>query len=299
LAAKNQQTTAVEEVDLYKLIRAISHSWVTLLIFIVIGGLVTGLYSFLRKLTYTATAIVSVDSSVLLSQTSPLFLFQSDAVKTEVAQNLSMSIKDLPEVIFSQDKTDKTIIYISTSSDNKDIPVKLVNSWADAAVKLINTNDENAKNEIDAVQQAVDSADSALINYLQQKGLSDLTWVDLVAITGIEDQSVSTILDTTKQYPTMTAEQKMVLTDLVRQKMLAEWNFSRVNESVLRNQVPNDLRAVILNRAYQPEETKTLTPYLMIPLGLILGFLVAVVWILIKDWWDNSIPLTDESRKSP
>jgi capsular polysaccharide biosynthesis protein len=299
LAAKIEQTTAIEEIDLHKLVWTICHSWMTLIIFIVIGGLGTGLYSFLSKPTYKATAIVSIDSSALLTNTSPIFLLQSDAVKSEVAQSLNMAIENLPDVTFSIDKIDKTIIYISTSTDNKDLSVKLVNFWADSSVKLINRDDEIAKNEISTIQQTLDSADSALFAYLQQTGLGSLTWVDLVSITGVtNDQLNMTLLDITKDYPKLTSKQKIELTNLVRQKMLAEWNFTRVNESILSNHVPMDLRAKVLNRAYQSEKTNILTPYLMVPIGLILGFLVAVVWILIKNWWDNSDPVANESKKT-
>ena len=289
MAIAGQNSKAIEEeVDLFKLIRSIGRRWVVLLIFMVLGGLLAGVYQYLKAPSYQAMAVISIDSSSLLNKTSPLFLVQSDPIRSEIAQTLGVSQDVLSsDVTFAYSKNDKTIINISAETDDPNFSVTLVNTWAEIAIQSINHDEEMATSQIDVAQQAVKSADTALLTYLDDNGLVDLTWVDLVAITGVGDR-LNTIYDSNKIYPPLTTTQREELTKLVRQKDLEEWNFNQVSHSVLSGTVASENQAVVINKAIQSERSNLLLAYLMIPLGVLCGFLLAIGLILIMDWWKNS-----------
>ena len=284
----DQVSNAIEEeVDLHKLILTIGHHWVMLVIFMFLGGLLAGLYLYIRHPSYQATAVISIDSSTLLNQISPVFLVQSDSIKSEIAKNLDVTQDTLSNVTVSTAKNEKNVINISAETDDPVLSSSLVNTWAKIAVQSINAEDEIAKLDIETAQQVVNSADEALLKYLYRNGLGDLTWADLVAITGAGDQP-STTSDNSKLYPSITSAQRIELANLVRQKNLAEWNFNRIGHSVLSNTVSSEHRAMIINEAEESERSDKLLTYLIIPMGVLCGFFLAVVIILIKDWWKNS-----------
>jgi hypothetical protein len=298
MAIAGQNSRAIEEeVDFYKLIRSIGRRWVVLLIFMILGGSLAGVYQFLKKPSYQAMSVISIDSTSLLNKTSPLFLVQSDPIRSEIAQTLGVSQGVLSNVTIAFAKNEKTIIDISAETDDPNFSVTLVNTWAEIATRSINHDEEMATSQIDAAQQAANSADAALLTYLYDNGLADLTWVDLVAITGVGDQ-LNTIYDSNKIYPPLTLIQRKELTNLVRQKDLAEWNFNQVSNSVLSSTVASKHQAEVINKAIRSERSNRLLAYLIIPLGVLCGFLLSIVLILIWDWWKNSQPLEISPKSS-
>lgn len=277
-----------DEVDLRKLLLTIAHRWKLILIFLLVGGLLAGAYHFLKKPVFQASSIISIDSSILLTKTSPLFLIQSDEIKQEVAQTLVVSIEELPEVSFSNDKLDKTIIVITARSSDKKLSQNTVNAWAEISIKHISNLIQSLQSEIKSAQAMVDSSDSDLAAFLRKSRLEHLSWVDLLLITGIGDMTNISIVSTEKEYPLLNTPQKLELANLIRQKMLAEWNFTRINQTVMSISVSDEARATVLNRASLPEDRSLLSGYLLIALGVILGFIASVIWILLRDWWRNS-----------
>jgi capsular polysaccharide biosynthesis protein len=289
LTTVNQKSNGFEEeVNLHDLLLILKRSWVTIVAVMLIGGLLAGAFHFLKKPSYQATAVISVNSSKLLSKTTPIFLIQSDKIKNKVAKNLNLKLAVLSDVTFSTVAADKTIINITAKTNDSGLSINIVNNWATTAINSINGVNATAQAELDDAQKIVDSTDSDLLAYLQKNGLSELTWADLVAITGVEDGNSTIIVDNTKTYPSLTANQKIDLAGLIRQKVNAEWNYGQVRSDVYSNTVPSQDRATMINKALGSERDGQELDYLIIPLGILCGFSVAVIWILFHDWWKKS-----------
>jgi len=255
-----------------------------------IGGLLSGLFLYTKNPAYEAQAVISIDNNSIIGKTSPLFLARSDQIQFEVAKILNVALDDLSTVTVAQDTKINTIIYIRAETENEQMSINMVNTWAEIVVQMINDTGESLRTELNTAQQAVISADSALITYLYRNGFGDLSWADLIAITGVRDQSSMIIVNNEKIYPSFTAKQRIELTDLVRQKQLAEWNNDQVNQSVLSTKNFSENRALVINKAKQLDTSNQLSTFLIIPLGVVCGFLLAIIWILLKDWWKNSQP---------
>lgn len=287
-----------EEVDLHKLILIIGRSWLTLTVFILIGGMLSGLYLYTKNPTYAAQAVILIDNNSILGNINPLYLIRSDQIQSKVAQTLNLTLDDLSAVTVTQDTKNNTIIFIKAETDNQQLSIDLVNTWAEFAIQTINYEGENLHTELDLAQQSAISADSTLITYLYKNGLGDLSWADLITITGVRDQLNTVIINDENPYPYITAKQRLELSDLVRQKKLAEWNYDQVSQSILSTTNFTENRAQVINKAIDFDASNQLSTYLIIPLGVLCGFLLAIIWILLKDWWKNSQQKI-ESEKSP
>jgi hypothetical protein len=285
MAILNPKPSRVEEeIDLRQVFSVLKQGWLTILLFALVGGLLAGAYHFLYKPSYQAAAVISVDGSTVLSSTSPIFLIQSDSVQAMVVKDLSLSSDELQNVSFSADKTDKTIITITAETKNAERSVAIVNDWAEEAVKMFNGEDDSAKTELKNALKLIDKANTDLYEYLDQNGLSSLTWNDVVAITGAASLPGS-LIDSSKEYPSLSVSQKMELNALVHQKDLAEWNYQEISRLYFPDTNTSTQRAVIINKAGNSEAVGKLSIYILLFLGILCGFLVAILWILIGDWW--------------
>ena len=292
-----KQSNDVETISLRALVSTVFKSWVLLLILMVLGGLITGTYHFLRKPVFTATSVVSIDSSLLLSGITPIFALQDDSIKESVAKELNMSVKDLPEVTITSDKTDKTISKISVQSGNPQLAMDTVNHWADLGVLSIKNNLVRINADLENANTEVTKTSAAIANFLQVNNLNDLTWYDLVALTGIGSSDNLTIGDNSRVLPNISSKQRLELGELIRQKGVAEWNYSRISQNFLLNNYQVDLRLKVLNRATKAEDESILGSVLIIPLGVFAGLFIALIWILFKDWWkSSSLPVQEKQN---
>lgn len=280
------QPIHVETISLRALIKTVISRWKLILILMVIGGLITSAVYFLRKPVYTATTVVSIDPSVLTGNTTPTFIISGDEIKEEVAENFNLDLLSLPAVTVITDKADKSISSISLESKNQQLAIEMANFWGKTAVSWILEN-MNQSTDLEAATKEVNAVTSELNNYLQSHNLGDLSWYELILITGVSTPESISLSSLTKDLPPVTAKQRIELSEILRKKEAAEWNYSIISQDILSNQYQANLRVRVVNKAIEAEDTSILGSIIMIPLGLFIGLLIALIWIFMEDWWKH------------
>ncbi len=277
----------VHEADLHDLIRLIGRRFKLVLLITLIGALAGAAIFFFIKPAQSAVAVITVDPAMLVSSTSPYYLVQNDEIANAVAQKLGIALEDLPDMSFSVDKTDKSVITIEADANNEALAMNAANTWAEAAVEWLRDNSNSIAENLAEAQTAAETADTDLAQFLQTNGWENLNWVDLVAITGIDDNDNISIIADQKTLPQLTIAQKAKLSQLVRQKVISEWNYLQVSKASITAAQNSNQRIMILNKALQTEEKYILGGAFAIPVGMILGVFIACAWILLADWWKN------------
>ena len=287
MSLSEERPTSSDEVDLRKLLVTIGRGWKLILIFMAIGAIFAGAYHFLKQPVYQASSTISIDGSTLLTKTSPIFLIQSDEIQQEVIQALGITIDELPEISFSNDKLDKTIITITARSDDMDLSVDTVNTWAEISIKNINARTEFADEEIQKAQALIDTADLNLANYQKKNKLENLTWVDLQILTGVVEESTITVIGDSKELPTLTVSQKTALSNLVRQKILAGMEFHFINKRLYKYNIRR-ITSVVIKSERRNQKKQSFYPLIVDPWVRDPGF--DFVWFLDpgQGLWKNS-----------
>jgi|GEM_PF-3970131 len=277
-----------EEMDLHYLIKLLARRVKLIILVTLIGGLAGAALYFLVKPTQSATAVITVDPDTLVSATSPYYLVKNDEIAQAVADKLGMARGDLPEMTFTVDKTDKSVITIEANSNNSKLAMDAANAWAEEAVLWLQQRSNSLSGHLATAQIDVQNADKALAEYLQSIGSGNLSWIELVAITGVsEDGEINVYLDHTT-LPNLTVEQKETLSQLMRQKTISEWNYMQISKAALTSAQNSAQRIMILNKAMKTVEKHILGGIMAIPVGMILGVFIACAWVLLADWWKNS-----------
>lgn len=279
---------AAQEMDLHDLIKLLARRVKLIILVTVIGGLAGAALYFLVKPTQSATAVITVDPDTLVSATSPYYLVQNDEIAQAVADKLGMTMEDLPEMTFTVDKNDKSVITIEANANKEKSALDAANAWAEEAVLWLQQNSNSLGDNLATAQADTQNADKALAEYLQSIGLGKLTWMDLVAITGVGDNGSIMVYPDQTSLPTLTVKQKDTLSQLMRQKTISEWNYMQISKAALTSAQNSAQRIMILNKAMKTEEKHILGGIMAIPVGMVLGVFIACAWILLADWWKNS-----------
>lgn len=279
---------AAQEMDLHDLIKLLARRVKLIILVTVIGGLAGAALYFLVKPTQSATAVITVDPDTLVSATSPYYLVQNDEIAQAVADKLGMTMEDLPEMTFTVDKNDKSVITIEANANKEKSAMDAANAWAEEAVLWLQQNSNSLGDNLATAQADTQNADKALAEYLQSIGLGKLTWMDLVAITGVGDNGSIMVYPDQTSLPTLTVKQKDTLSQLMRQKTISEWNYMQISKAALTSAQNSAQRIMILNKAMKTEEKHILGGIMAIPVGMVLGVFIACAWILLADWWKNS-----------
>lgn len=280
----------VREADLHDLIQLIGRRFKLVLLIVLIGGLAgAALYIFAKPLQ-SAVAVITVDPDTLVSSTSPYYLVQNDEIAQAVADKLGIALADLPDMSFTVDKTDKSVITIEADANDEKLAIAAANTWAEVAVDWLRSNSNSLANNLNEAQTAVQKADKDLAEFLRNSGLDSLSWMDLVAITGVGDTGNINIYPEQGTLPQLTIAQKEKLSQLMRAKVICEWNYLQISKASLTAAQNSDQRIMILNKSMHTEEKNILGGVLAIPVGMVLGGLIACAWILLADWWKNTIP---------
>lgn len=284
----NSQPAGIETISLKALVRTVLRRWKLIVILMAAGGLITGAFHFLIEPVYTATSVISIDPDVLVGNSLPTFLLVADEIKASVAAEFKMEITDLPLVTVTTDKTDKSITKISLDLNDPVLAVDMINFWAATAVDWIIENSNQSETDFNSAVKQVTTATSELNSYLQSNNLGDLSWYELVLVTGVTTPENVSLGSITRELPKISAKQRNEISALLRKKEAAEWNYTMISQDVLTSKYQSNLRVRVVNKAIEAENSSILGSVLIIPLGVILGLLISLIWILIEDWWKNS-----------
>ncbi len=280
----------VENVSLRSLVRSIFRHWVLILILMLGGGAITGVLHFFMKPLYTATTIVSIDPDLLFGNYSPAFVISSDSIKEKVAEKFNIEVAKLPQVTVTTDKTDKSISKVALSSKNAKLAVQMVNYWSETAVAAIIEDTRSVTSDLESMEIQVLEATNAINSYLQAQNLTSLNWYDLYLITGEFDSDII-ITRPDENIPQLSLKQRNELTALMRQKKIAGRNYENLNDQILDTTYLPEKRVRLINKAYEAENSSIVASALFTPLGIFIGLVLALIWILLEDWWKHSADL--------
>jgi capsular polysaccharide biosynthesis protein len=275
-----------DEIDLRKLLTQLYKHWLLILVLMIMGGIITGLVVFLKKPAYTATAYLSIENTIVNYGVNVDNFLLSDDVTSTVAERLGLAVKDLPDHYIWFSKNDKQLHYIAVTSPDPLYSVTVANIWAEVSIEKIKNNLISFNEELVQAQADITTAESTLFQYLQNRGWSDLTWVDLIA-TGVENPTGVTIFDANHILPLIPLNQKTELTQLVREVSDANSVYKTIKQNTFDETYAVDKKVYLLNRAKEDavDGPVLLNSLLLILAGAFAGLVIGCVWVLVSDWW--------------
>ncbi len=274
-----------EEFDIRNFLRTIFKGWKIILILSVIGAVIGGVFFFVMPESYEVSATVFVNSSTTPYSITPLYLVQSEDVKNIVLESASLSESDLPDMSFTVEKTDKNIITINASSSNPGLALKVVNAWADAVLSYTQGADTLLQTDVEKARIRLEELDIELSTFLLNSGLQNLSWTEMIAITGGSDTSGIAILESSLPLPEVPLSKRDEIKKLVRKINLAQWEYYDISKQLIAKEYVTNQNAFVLNHAEQAENEMNLLDKLAIPLGTVVGFFIAILYILLANWW--------------
>jgi hypothetical protein len=158
----------------------------------------------------------------------------------------------------------------------------------------------------DKARAAVQDADKALVGYLAQNQLSQLTWADLQMLTGIQVASITPLLNLPVQpnvniiqpgaqpLPNITSAQRLQLAALLQARLDAQAEYDYFHVSAL--QVESEAASSPSIQAYAnvprvPAQPRT---RLNVAFGAAIGLALAAAALYLRTWWQSDTP---SSRK--
>jgi uncharacterized protein involved in exopolysaccharide biosynthesis len=274
-----------DEFDIRNFLRNIFKRWKIILILTIIGAVIGGVFFFTGSEAYTATTTVFMNSATTPYTITPLYLAQSEEVKTLVLESTGLDESALPEMGFTVEKTDKNIVTISATSQSQNLAVKVVNAWADAVVSFTQEADSLLSTEVEQSRTRLEELDNELSAFLSSSGLQELSWVEMIAITGGTDTSNIAILESSRPLPIVPLSKRNEIKKFVREINIAQWEYFDISKQAIAKQYVINQNAFVLNHAQRAEIESSLFDKLAIPLGAVLGFFLAFLYILLANWW--------------
>ncbi|MBT7782994.1 MAG: hypothetical protein HN741_08770 [Anaerolineae bacterium] len=284
---ETNQTFYDDEIDLREIVLTLLKGWKTILLMTVLAGAAAFGYSKMQTPIYEASASVLIDQNALALKSSPVTLLGSEEVRQFIADELEVKTISLPSPTIVNDKTDKTLFTITVQSSNEREAAKIVNAWADASLKLVNTQVQKASVYLALTLLDVEEADRMLFNYLEQHKLSAWTWADLSALTGVS--SSSNYPSNTQELPAISDKERLAIAQLMRERVAAEQAYTiALKESTSVVYASERMPPAVLNYATTPTESISPKTLMNTALGLVLGGMLGVFWIFVAGWWQNS-----------
>ena len=279
---------ADEELDLRRLVKLVSQRWRMILVFSLLGGLMAGAFFAIKQTNYAATTTVAVDTGILASKTSPTFLLLNEDIKSEVAGVIDAAVLEDSDILITSDKSDKTIYYISAVSTSPEQAINIANTWSNTSIAWILQAMSRTEDDVTEAKTQLANTNDALTSYLNENKLASLTWNDLTTLTGTGTSDMVVIEQSNDALPVITQNQRAILSELMIQKISAEWNYERVIKDVLERNYQMKDRVKIIEYAEKAEPASFLDSRFLIPVGVFIGLLLSLVWIILKNWWDCS-----------
>jgi capsular polysaccharide biosynthesis protein len=289
-----------EELDLKELILALLKKWYVILIFTIIGAGSVYVYSLFHKYvpTYSATAVIQMSDPNLTE-----FVLKDDN-KALVAEKLGIEPKSVYTPSLTQQSGDKSLFNLTIQSTDASKAKTQVNAWAEVAVEQVKASIlDGAQSAIDKAQASVEGADFALVQFLEDNGLSSLTWVELENLTGVISNSnfmpSDSQVGSSQEAVVLSETQRLQLAELMRQKVAAEQTYQNVatsNLKIISQNAENDYFLVSYANwtkeiSDRPKVKRNIT------LGGFIGLIFSIIGLSIIYWWiETGKPRSHESK---
>ncbi len=299
-----------EEIDLHEIVLTLLRHWKLLLIVMVLTAAAAGVFSYWQQKQplYTASSQILIDQSMfsaLTAQngtTSPSSAditgyLLSDSVRQKAAAILGVEAASLPIVNIDPDATN-SVYSITVQTASAQEAAQIVNAWADAGIEWTNQTLQLPNDEESKALAAAGDADRALVEYLKQNGLSQLTWNDLEILTGIG--SSSSILQASVQpFPDISSTQRLEIAKLMQARMTAQAEYAYDNNRAIQTRYALAVnKPMVLMHASIP--TAPINKSNMarnVALGAIAGLMLAVCWVFLKEWWRKGNELEQGNKQ--
>jgi len=284
-----------------------------LLIGILLGVAAGGIFGYLRQgqPIYTASAQILVDQSIFyhpsiqpasvgqntVSASSPsnlTALLLSDVIRQKTAGILGTDAASIPTVSVTPDPANDAIYTITIQTTNAQDAVRIVNAWADAEIDWAKQTLQTLNDEETKALVGVENADQALVEYLKQNGLSQLTWSDLEVITGVEPFS-GTLQLSTQPLPDISTAQRLEIAKLMQARITAQTEYAYDSNMAIQSRYALAFNKPMVLR-YATSSTTPIKQSMVrnVTLGAGVGLILAICWIFLQEWWQKG---GDENRK--
>jgi hypothetical protein len=151
--------------------------------------------------------------------------------------------------------------------------------------------------EINA-KATVEDADRVLVEYLQENGLSQLSWVDMQILTGVglsgsvlQPSSESVLQPNSEQKgPSISSNQRLEISKLMRNYLIAQAEYNNIEAVAIKTRYALAVdKPVVLTYATLPEPPNKAKTALAVVLGAGAGLGLAAFWILLQNWWQKGV----------
>lgn len=277
-----------DEIDMKTIILTIQKGWFIILISVVVFvGLMFGI-SKAQTPVYSATSTVFFDLEPAESTIDPENLLLDETICQLVAQKLGVSNAELQTLIQQTTfESDENILNIIVEDVNPQTAVTIANTWADVGIsEVINSYLLNDQQLLEAKANQIQS-EKDLIDYLTKNHLLSWTWADLSALTGLGSQSLS--INTDKQLPSISAQQRLEIAELMQNQINAMNDYIFFSEKFANNKYLAQINTPVVIR-YAEVSNKPVRPNLSknIALGAMAGILFGVFLVFIIEWWKDN-----------
>jgi hypothetical protein len=150
------------------------------------------------------------------------------------------------------------------------------------------------------------------VEYLQENGLSQLSWVDMQILTGVGlsgsvlQPSPDTVLpsspgivlqpNTEQRSPSISSTQRLEISKLMRNYLIAQTEYNDIEAVAIKTRYALAVdRPMVLTYASLPAPSGKTKIVRAAALGAAAGLVLAVFWIFLQIWWQKGIH--EENRK--
>ncbi len=289
----NHQTYYDDEIDLREIFQTLLKGWKIILLLTALAGAAAFGFSALQTPVYEANAVVSIDKSALSLPSSPASMLLSDDAQEAAAGALDVPRASLPQPEIAADKTDKNLFTITVQSSDARFAAQVANAWANAGIALISeallTEAETALTE---AETALTEADGNFVAYLEQHGLSQWTWADLSALTGVNWRSNGGVQRDTQALPPVSADERLQIAQLMWERIFfaeqlyaARIDRAKMPLSAAETPVKQEEIAAVVNASTPPAEPVSQKVTQNTALGIAAGLMLGVFWVFAAAWW--------------
>ena len=264
--------------------------WWLVLIFSILGGAVGWFALSSVQPNYSAMSTVLVDSEYLdLSNSYPSYILKNDQIQSMViAQVGEEKFSHVSKTALTNDKVDRSVVFITIVADDPLVAVNVANVWADSAVKWLKQNVDVSAEELSSARGLLEKSNEELVRYLYTNNLNSLTWCDLVRITGNGNCLILTSGMDPNQPLEIKVNQRLDIIRLMQQVDDANLVYEAQLTSQIQKTSAITQRLMVSNYAIDAEPSGGLGKMLLIPAGVMVGFFAAILILAIAHFWRSS-----------
>jgi capsular polysaccharide biosynthesis protein len=281
-----------DEIDLREIILTLIKGWKVILLTTVLAGAAAFGYSKMQAPIYEASTTLTIDQAALtidqaaLLTINPDNLLVGDEAKEIVADILDTPAATLPTPVITNNKT---LFTITIQSANAEEASRIANAWADGGLQIIDLQLEEMSINLDLSIADMEAADSDLVSYLRQQELSQWTWAELAALTGVSDSTSIIILTNIEERPNISDKERLEIAHLMFARVAAEKRHEiTLEKATLASYAAEKYPPLVLNYAPVPEKPVSPKTLVNTALGLVVGVVLGVFWIFTANWWQNT-----------